>query len=100
MEETFIALTPVAFSKIKIQTTVFQKDGKTYINSVNIIYDGTIIEKIKKQQEYIKTSDFNVEEIAGDYIMGKLKSVNKRGKGFTAQTKKKAVSNIMDEFNL
>ena len=100
MEETFIALAPVSFSKIKIQTTVFQKDGRTYINSVNIIYDGTIIEKIKKQQEYIKISDFNAEKTAGDYIMSKLKSVNKSAKGFNAQTKKKAVSNIMDEFNL
>ena len=46
MEEIFIALVPTEFSRIKIQTTVFLKEGKTYVNSVNIIYEGKILEKI------------------------------------------------------
>ena len=48
MEEIFIALVPTEFSRIKIQTTVFLKEGKTYVNSVNIIYEGKILEKIKQ----------------------------------------------------
>ena len=72
MEEIFIALVPTEFSRIKIQTTVFLKEGKTYVNSVNIIYEGKILEKIK-QENSKELKNLNPDKIASDYILNKLK---------------------------
>lgn len=100
MEETFIALIPKAFSKIQIQTTVILKDGKTYVNSVNIVYEGRILEKIKQKPLY-ELQYFNPDSIASDYILSKLTNVNKKSKSRTTpKNKHTAATIIMNEFNL
>lgn len=100
MEETFIALVPKEFSKIQVQTTVILKEGKTYVNSINIVYEGRILEKIKqkglKELQYL-----NPDSIASDYILNKLTSVNKKSKSSTTtKNKHTAATIIMNEFNL
>jgi hypothetical protein len=99
MEEIFIALVPKEFSRIQIQTTVFLKEGKTYVNSVNIIYEGRILEKIK-QENGKELKYLNPDKIASDYILNKLKIENKKSKSRTTSNKKNAANTIMNEFNL
>lgn len=99
MEETIIAMVPKVFTNIEVQTTVFHKEGKTYVNSVNIIYDGRIIEKIKfdchQELQHIQP-----ERIASDYILGKLTLINKKSKSRSTSNTKNAANTIMREFNL
>ena len=99
MEEIFIALVPTEFSRIKIQTTVFLKEGKTYVNSVNIIYEGKILEKIK-QENSKELKNLNPDKIASDYILNKLKIENKKSRSSTTTNKKNAANTIINEFNL
>jgi hypothetical protein len=99
MEEIFIALVPTEFSRIQIQTTVFMKEGKTYVNTVNIIYEGRILEKIK-QEAHKELKYLDPDKIASDYIFNKLKINNKKSKRRTTTNKKNAANAIMNEFNL
>ena len=99
MEEIFIALVPTEFSRIQIQTTVFLQEGRTYVNSVNIIYEGRILEKIK-QENGKELKYLNPDKIASDYILSKLKIENKKSKSRTTTNKKNVAYTIMNEFNL
>ena len=99
MEEIFIALVPTAFSRIQIQTSVFMKEGKTYVNTVNIIYEGRILKKIK-QEDRKELKYLDPDKIASDYILNKLKNENLKSKSRTTTNKKNAANAIMNEFKL
>ena len=93
-----IALTPVKFNLIEIQTTLFLENKKIYLNSVNIIFDKKIIKKIKLKDELLLNNENNITQITRKYFFDKLNS-KKRTK-FNKEKKKKAVSNLMEELNL
>ncbi len=99
MEEIIIALLPTAFSRIQIQTSVFQKEDKTYVNTINIVYEGKILEKIKLE-DLIELKYVNPDQIASEYILSKLKNGSKKNQSSTSINKKNAAKTIMNEFNL
>lgn len=100
MDETIIALAPVRFSGIKIQATVYQKEGKIFINSVNILCGTKIIQKIKQKRGGVEMEMFKAEQIASDYLIRLLKSGKKTVSNSNQKVKKNTVNNLMDEFNL
>lgn len=100
MKETIIALAPIEFSQIKIQTTIFQKDGKTYINSVNILCGSKIIKKLRQKPGGVEMKTSKAEQIVSDYLIKTLMSKKKSFSNPTEKTKRGAANNIMNEFNL
>jgi|TARA_B110000908_G_C10228545_1_gene439321 hypothetical protein len=93
-----IALTPVRLNLIEIQTTLFIEEEKTYLNSVNIIFESRIIKKIKIRDEFILNNEKNINEITRKYFLDTL-CIKKR-KNYNKGKRKKAASNLMDELNL
>ena len=93
-----IALTPVRLNLIEIQTTLFIEKEKTYLNSVNIIFERRIIKKIKIRDEFILNNEKNINEITRKYFLDTL--CIKKSKNYKKGKRKKAVSNLMDELNL
>ena len=63
-----IALTPVRFNLIEIQTTIYIKEEKTYLNSINIIFENRIIKKIKVRNEFMLKNEKNINEITRKYF--------------------------------
>ena len=63
-----IALTPVKFNLIEIQTTLFLENKKIYLNSVNIIFDKKIIKKIKLKDELLLNNENNITQITRKYF--------------------------------
>lgn len=97
--ENIIALNPVFCPIIEIQITLILIDHKNYINTVNILLDDKIIEKIRLDNQFIENNKKNVEKIVRDYFTTKLKPINKKVK-IPKNKKKQAASDIMEEFNL
>ena len=93
-----IALTPVRFNLIEIQTTIYIKEEKTYLNSVNIIFENRIIKKIKVRNEFMLKNEKNINEITRKYFLDTL--CIKKGGNYNKGKRKKAASNLMDELNL
>ena len=93
-----IALTPVRLNLIEIQTTLFIEEEKTYLNSVNIIFENRIIKKIKIRDEFMLKNEKNINEITRKYFLDTL-CIKKR-KNYNKGKRKKAASNLMDELNL
>jgi len=67
-----IALTPVRFNLIEIQTTIYIKEEKTYLNSINIIFENRIIKKIKVRNEFMLKNEKNINEITRKYFLDTL----------------------------
>ena len=93
-----IALTPVRLNLIEIQTTLFIEEEKTYLNSVNIIFESKIIKKIKIRDEFILNNEKNLNKITRKYFLDTL-CIKKR-KNYNKGKRKKAASNLMDELKL
>jgi hypothetical protein len=100
MKETIIALAPIEFSKIKIQTIIYQKEGKTYINSVNILCGSKIIKKIRQKPGGVEMEMYKSEQIVSDYLLQTFQSEKKSVSHPSQKTKKDAAKSIMNEFNL
>ena len=98
MKETIIALKPTAFTSIQIQTSIFQRNNDSYINSVNILFDNKIIKKIKVENKLIENTSENIENISREYFISKLKPTIKHT--VNKKAKQKAAANLMDDLNL
>jgi hypothetical protein len=95
MKETIIALASTNFSKIKIQTVIYQKKGSTYIYSVNILCGTKIIKKIKQKPGEVKMEVYKSEQIVSDYLLKTFLSEKKKVVNPSRKTKKRAVKSIM-----
>jgi len=100
MKEITIALIPKVYSDINIQLTLNQLDNNSYINSVNIIYKKKIIKKIKITGPRRKYTLENVESITSSFFNNLLMSSKASEQEVNKQAKKRASSNLMNEFNI
>lgn len=96
--DNIIALRPEQYQLIEIQTTLVLGNDKTYLNTVNIMFDNIIIEKIRVADKHILNNEKNINQITRRYFSDKLKP--KKNTKINKEKKKKAVSNLMDELNL
>jgi hypothetical protein len=94
-----IALNPVFCPIIEIQITLILVDKKNYINTVNILLDDKIIEKIRFDNQFIENNEKNVQKIVRDYFTTKLKPKKEKVR-ISKNKRKQAASDIMEEFNL
>ena len=96
--DNIIALRPKQYQLIEIQTTLVLGNDKTYLNTVNIMFDNIIIEKIRVKDKHLLNNEKNINQITRKYFSDKLKPKKKTKSN--KEKKKKAVSNLMDELNL
>ena len=97
--ENIIALNPISCTLIDIQVTIIQRNKHIYLNTVNILFENKIIEKIRLRDKYLENNIENINQITREYFTSILRSKNKRVK-ISKDKKKQAASNIMEEFNL
>ena len=93
-----ISLTPIQFDLIKIQTTLILGNDKTYLNTVNIIFDKMIIKKIRVKEKQLLNNQDNINLITRKYFYDKLKPIKKIN--INKKKKNKAISNLMEELNI
>ena len=93
-----IALTPIQFDLIKIQTTLILGNDKTYLNTVNIIFDKMIIKKIRVKEKQLLNNQDNINLITRKYFYDKLQPIKKTN--INKKKKNKAISNLMEELNI
>lgn len=93
-----IALTPIQFDLIKIQTTLILGNDKTYLNTVNIIFDKMIIKKIIVKEKQLLNNQDNINLITRKYFYDKLQPIKKTN--INKKKKNKAISNLMEELNI
>tara|TARA_B110000977_G_C11060349_1_gene485700 strand:+ start:476 stop:772 length:297 start_codon:yes stop_codon:yes gene_type:complete len=96
--DNIIELRPKQYQLIEIQTTLVLGNDKTYLNTVNIMFDNIIIEKIRVKDKHLLNNEKNINQITRRYFSDKLKPKKKTKSN--KEKKKKAVSNLMDELNL
>jgi D-ribose pyranose/furanose isomerase RbsD len=94
-----IALNPTKCSLIEIQTTIVQRGKINYLNTVNILFENKIIEKIHISDKFLENNRENIHQITKDYFISKLKP-RKKKVSINKEKKNNAVSSIMEEFNL
>jgi hypothetical protein len=94
-----IALNPILCPLIGIQTTLVQKNNISYLNTVNILFENKIIEKIRLIDKMLENNKENIDQITRDYFISKLKPKKKKV-SINKEKKNKAASSIMEEFNL
>jgi hypothetical protein len=100
MGETIIALAPSVYSGINIQSILIKQGKNSYIKSVNIIYKKRIIKKIKLYGVRKRYSHENVDAIASSYFNKILESINTTKQEVNKEAKKRAASDLMNEFNI
>ena len=93
-----IALTPIQFDLIKIQTTLILGNDKTYLNTVNIIFDKMIIKKIRVKEKQLLNNQDNINLITRKYFYDKLQPIKKTN--INKKKKNKAISNLIEELNI
>ena len=96
--DNIIELRPKQYQLIEIQTTLVLGNDKTYLNTVNIMFDNIIIEKIRVKDKHLLNNEKNINQITRRYFSDKLKPKKKTKSN--KEKKKKAISNLMDELNL
>lgn len=94
-----IALNPILCPLIEIQTTLIQRDKNIYLNTVNIIFENNIVEKIRLDHKFLANNKENINQITREYFAAKLKPKKKRAT-INKEKKNQAASSIMEEFNL
>jgi hypothetical protein len=68
-----IALNPILCPLIGIQTTLVQRNKIIYLNTVNILFENKIIEKIRLNDKMLENNKENIHQITRDYFISKLK---------------------------
>jgi hypothetical protein len=94
-----IALNPILCPLIGIQTTLVQRNKIIYLNTVNILFENKIIEKISLNDKMLENNKENIHQITRDYFISKLKARIKNV-NTNKEKRNKAASSIMEEFNL
>lgn len=95
-----IALNPMACEQLQIQVSLFQNDCHTYLNTVNILFNDKIIEKIKVHKKQLLSTSENIDAIVNDYFIKKLQPKKRQAKSQKSHSKRKAAEQIINEFNL
>ena len=85
MTHSIIALQPASLDNLEYQVTLILKERKSYLNSINILFNNKIIKKINKSDELMVYSEKNVNKVLDEYFSQLFSTQKKRKAGTFAR---------------